>query len=99
MYGDLHIKVGMAPSDAEITIDGNKINGVQKLEVIAEGGKPTKAMLYMSPTMTSINVPIWDVIGDTAMALAEKIATDLGLEHFRMEIYDSIITFKGKTSD
>lgn len=97
MFGDLEIQVGAAPSDAKISIDGAEIKGVKRIEVIAERGRPTQAMLFMVPAQVGLHITMWDVESETAHKLAEAIAKRLGAPAFIEEIYNEIVHFKGGT--
>ena len=95
MFGDLEIQVGASPSDAKISVDGNEIKGVRRIEIIAEQGRPTQAMLFMVPSQAGLYISMWDVNSETAHKLAEAIAKRLGAPAFVEEIYNEIIHFKG----
>lgn len=95
MFGDLEISVGAAPSDSKIAIDGNEIKGVKRIEVIAEQGRPTQAMLFMVPAQVGLYITMWDVESETAHKLAEAIAKRLGAPAFIETIYNEIVHFKG----
>jgi len=95
MFGDLEIKFGAAPSDNEITIAGQKIEGVNRIEIIAQSGKPSQAMLFMIPSQVGLHISMWDVDSETAQQLAEAIAKRLGIQAFTSDIYNEIVHFRG----
>jgi hypothetical protein len=85
--------LGAAPSDAKVTVNDVEIEGIQKIEMIAQRGKLTQVMLFLSPAYVNIDLPVWDIEGDTGRGIAKAIALELGAEPFTQKIYDVMIAY------
>jgi len=99
MLGELVINVGLAPSDSKVTVGGQEVAGVRRIEIISEVGKPSQAMLFMTPSAVTMTIAAWDVNSETAMGIAKAIAKRLSLDHFLQEIYQEIVHYTGGTHD
>jgi len=92
MNGKLNISLGTTFSDSKIMVGDQQIEGVQKVEMIAERGKLTQVMLVLSPGYVTIDSPVWDIEGETAKNLANTIALELGTTSFVERIYNAILS-------